>query len=227
MLVFNAPRELTATLYKLRARTMHENVHAWSRIRSQRYIIIYHVILCIYSWTLNRSIHCSRIKHDMLQCTTWMFWYIQFITNKHFTTQLSSIVFRTKRLFADDAIIYKNIKARNDVDILQKDLTLLEKWEKHWRMEFNPSKYNSISFTRLRNPITHTLTSSDPTRKIIISKIFRSHSVGKTIMVRTRNKHCKQSKSCPRNDQKKYKCCSYASQVTSLPDTSTSTSWIL
>ena len=96
MLVFNAPRDLTTTLYKLRARTMHENVHAWSRIRSQRYIIIYHVILCIYSWTLNRSIHCSRIKHAMLQCTTWMFWYIQFITNKHFTTQLSSIVFRTK-----------------------------------------------------------------------------------------------------------------------------------
>ena len=28
MLVFNAPRDLTATLYKLRARTMHENVHA-------------------------------------------------------------------------------------------------------------------------------------------------------------------------------------------------------
>ena len=38
----------------------------------------------------------------------------------------------------------------------KKDLTSLEKWEKHWRMEFNPSKCHSISFTRLRNPITHT-----------------------------------------------------------------------
>ena len=86
-------------------------------------------------------------------------------------------------------------------------------------MEINPHKCHSISLTRLRNPTTHTyilLTSSDPTRKITISKIFRSHSVGKALMVRTRNKHSKQSKSCPRNVRKKYKCCSYASQVTTL-----------
>ena len=61
----------------------------------------------------------------------------------------------------------------------------------------------------------------------LISQIFRSHSVGKAIMVRTRNKPSKQSKSCPRNDQKKYKCCSSASQVSSLPDTSASTSGVL
>ena len=60
------------------------------------------------------------------------------------------------RLFADDAIIYKTVKARSDVDMLQKDLTSLEKWEKHWRMEFKPSKCHSISFNRLQNPITHT-----------------------------------------------------------------------
>ena len=60
------------------------------------------------------------------------------------------------RLFADDAIIYKTVKARSDVDILQKCITSLEKWEKHRRMEFNPSKCHSISFNRLRNPITHT-----------------------------------------------------------------------
>ena len=128
MLVFNAPRDLTATLYKLRARTMHENVHAWSRIRSQRYIIIYQVILCIYSWTLNRSIHCSRIKHDMLQCTTWMFWYIQFITNKHFTTQLSSIVFRTKHCCDHNVTLvhYFVICTRT----LHVDLCIIETWAK-------------------------------------------------------------------------------------------------
>ena len=60
------------------------------------------------------------------------------------------------RLFTDDAIIYKTVKARSDVDILQKDLTSLEKWEKHWRIEFNPSKCHSISFNRLQNPIIHT-----------------------------------------------------------------------
>ena len=59
------------------------------------------------------------------------------------------------RLFADDAIIYKTVKARSDVDILQKVFTSLEKWEKQWQMEFNPSKCHSISFTPLRNPVTH------------------------------------------------------------------------
>ena len=133
------------------------------------------------------------------------------------------------RLFADDAIIYKTVKARSDVDILQKDLTSLEKWEKHWRMEFNPSKCYSISFTRLRNPITHIYSlHQTPLEKLLLSaKYLGSHSVGKAIMVRTRNKHSKQSKSCPRNDQKKYKCCSFASQVSSLPDTSASTSGVL
>ena len=67
-----------------------------------------------------------------------------------------SVTSSKTRLFADNAIIYKTVKARSDVDILQKDLTSLEKWEKHWLMEFNPSTCHSISFTRLRNPTTHT-----------------------------------------------------------------------
>ena len=37
MLVFNALRDLTATLYKLRDRTMHENVHAWSHMITKIY----------------------------------------------------------------------------------------------------------------------------------------------------------------------------------------------
>ena len=60
------------------------------------------------------------------------------------------------RLFADDAIIYKNRQGTERCRHLTKYLASLEKWEKHWRMEFNPSKCHSISFTRLRNPITHT-----------------------------------------------------------------------
>ena len=88
-------------------------------------------------------------------------------------------------------------------------------------MEFNPSRCHCISFTRLRNPTTHFLHTHFIRRhsKNYHQQNIRSHSVGKALMVRTRYKHSKQSKSCPRNDQKKYKCCSYASQVTSLPDT--------
>ena len=115
-------------------------------------------------------------------------------------------------------IVYPSHMARtrqSDADILQTDLTSLEKWEKNTG-EWNSSHLNVVAFP-LRvsgTPPPYILTSSDLTRKIIISKIFRSHSVGKALMVRTRNKNCKQSKSCPRNDQKKYN----SSQVTSLPD---------
>ena len=60
------------------------------------------------------------------------------------------------RLFADDAIIYKKIETQDDCHSLQNDLSALEKWELNWRMEFNPSKCNSMSFTRTRNPFIHT-----------------------------------------------------------------------
>ena len=60
------------------------------------------------------------------------------------------------RLFADDAIIYKNIRTEEDFINLQNDLKALEKWEIYWKMEFNPSKCNSMTFTRTRNPLIHT-----------------------------------------------------------------------
>ena len=67
------------------------------------------------------------------------------------------------RLFADDAIIHRNVSSGSDAQLLQNDLKSLEKWEKDWKMEFNPSKCNSISFTRLRNPIVHSYTLHDVT----------------------------------------------------------------
>jgi len=65
----------------------------------------------------------------------------------------SSVTSSSVRLFADDAIIYKNIKSAHDSALLQQDLHALEQWESDWRMSFNPAKCSSISFTRLRNPI--------------------------------------------------------------------------
>ena len=44
------------------------------------------------------------------------------------------------RLFADDTIVYRFIKSRNDELTLQQDLKALEAWEQLWLMEFHPKK---------------------------------------------------------------------------------------
>ena len=60
------------------------------------------------------------------------------------------------RLFADDCVLYRNVKTLEDCELLQEDLKNLEKWEEKWSMSFNPDKCNSISITRKINKITHT-----------------------------------------------------------------------
>ena len=42
------------------------------------------------------------------------------------------------KLFADDSLLYRIIKSPRDIEILQRDLDLLQNWEKKWKMEFLP-----------------------------------------------------------------------------------------
>ena len=62
----------------------------------------------------------------------------------------------TLRLFADDSIIYKEIKTINDAQNLQLDLDAACRWEKDWLMHFHPDKCNLISITQKRKPIHFT-----------------------------------------------------------------------
>ena len=59
------------------------------------------------------------------------------------------------RLFADDCVLYRNIKSPLDCHILQDDLNSLAKWETDWQMKFNVSKCHSMRVTRL-HPSNHT-----------------------------------------------------------------------
>jgi hypothetical protein len=43
-------------------------------------------------------------------------------------------------LFADDCLLYRHVNSQNDSDLLQKDLSALEKWEEEWQMSFHPQK---------------------------------------------------------------------------------------
>ena len=54
------------------------------------------------------------------------------------------------RLFADDCVIYKNIKTVEDTLSLQKDLDELEKWVERNKMELNVNKCNAMIFNRSR-----------------------------------------------------------------------------
>ena len=55
---------------------------------------------------------------------------------------LPSVVSSKVRLFADDCLIYRNIKNIEDQIALQKDINLLENWGNTWGMRFNAAKCN-------------------------------------------------------------------------------------
>jgi hypothetical protein len=57
------------------------------------------------------------------------------------------------RLFADDSMIYRQIKSQSDCLKLQEDLEAAIKWEQDWIMSFHPDKCNIMNITTKRNPI--------------------------------------------------------------------------
>jgi hypothetical protein len=56
------------------------------------------------------------------------------------------------RLFADDCVIYRQIKNDHDHNQLQDDLHTLERWEEDWQMRFNVKKCFIMRITHVRNP---------------------------------------------------------------------------
>jgi hypothetical protein len=59
-------------------------------------------------------------------------------------------IWKNIRLFADDCIIYRRINDGCDVEILQEDLNTLREWAPVNKMNTNPDKSKSVSFTRAR-----------------------------------------------------------------------------
>ena len=51
-------------------------------------------------------------------------------------------------LFADDCVLYRNIKSPIDCQIRQDDLNSLTQWETDWQMKFNVAKCHSMRVTR-------------------------------------------------------------------------------
>ena len=55
------------------------------------------------------------------------------------------------KLYADDALLYRNINSEEDIAILQPDLNSLSQWAKKWQMNFNPSKYECLRISNKSN----------------------------------------------------------------------------
>ena len=66
-----------------------------------------------------------------------------------FINDLPDNIRSSVRLFADDCVLYRNIKSPLDCQILQDDLNSLAKWKMDRQMKFNVSKCHSMRVTRL------------------------------------------------------------------------------
>jgi hypothetical protein len=57
-------------------------------------------------------------------------------------------IYSTIRLFADDCIIYREVKNNDDMENLQTDFNRLGKWAVENAMKINPTKSKVVCFTR-------------------------------------------------------------------------------
>ena len=75
-----------------------------------------------------------------------------------FINNLPRSVKSNNRLFADDCVIYWNIKSEQFCVALQQDLAQLVLWEDRWSMSFNADKCSTIVTARNKKKINaHTL----------------------------------------------------------------------
>ena len=73
------------------------------------------------------------------------------IVVSHFINDLPDCVQSSTRLFADDCVLYRQIKTQCDCEQLQEYLTSLSKWEEKWGMAFHPDKCSTPRVTRSKN----------------------------------------------------------------------------
>jgi hypothetical protein len=57
------------------------------------------------------------------------------------------------KLFADDCLLYRTIKTREDEEQLQADLSTMIEWSNTWLMSFNVDKCHLLKITRHRTNI--------------------------------------------------------------------------
>ena len=70
-----------------------------------------------------------------------------------FINDLAENVNASVRLFADDCVMYQNVRSVADTESLQRDLDVLHNWELTWLMRFNAKKCHIVRATHRRKVI--------------------------------------------------------------------------
>ena len=80
-------------------------------------------------------------------------------------------------MYADDTKIYREIREKNDQEILQKDLDSLKAWSDEWFLKFHPNKCYSITI-RKKEDKDHTYHISDKGTKYNMAQINDMKDIG-------------------------------------------------
>ena len=67
-----------------------------------------------------------------------------------FINDIANNVTSSIRLFADDCLVYRETRKKEECELLQKDLDELVSWSKTWGMAFNVKKCNIVSITNAK-----------------------------------------------------------------------------
>jgi hypothetical protein len=60
------------------------------------------------------------------------------------------------KLFADDCLLYRNVNSPADADLLQADLTKLQKWSEQWQLQFNAKKCYNLNVHKKTSTLKQT-----------------------------------------------------------------------
>ena len=79
-----------------------------------------------------------------------------------YINDLPDVVKQSKvSLFADDSLLYRNVKNEQDQALLQEDLDALATWETTWQMSFNPSTSPTSCTERVKLHVRLSITCMD------------------------------------------------------------------
>ena len=92
-----------------------------------------------------------------------------------YINDLPSSVSSDVRLFADDCLLYRPIKSKDDQKKLQEDLTKLERWADIWGMKFNPS---NCSVLRVKRPRAKEIASDYQLKGVTLGQVTNSPYLG-------------------------------------------------
>ena len=103
--------------------------------------------LAIWSNTKSRAWRCLLRPHPVLSGVPQgsVLGLILFLI---FINDLPENINSTVRLFADDCVLYRNIRRSEDQQLLQDDLEKMALWEEAWLMKFNVAKCHSMRVSK-------------------------------------------------------------------------------